>query len=77
MDGPTATRMIRQREREAGLPRTPIIALTANALSHQVESYRADGMDDFVAKPIEVARLVEALERAFAAEPAAVRRRAG
>jgi signal transduction histidine kinase/ActR/RegA family two-component response regulator len=77
MDGPTATRMIRQREREAGLSRTPIIALTANALSHQVESYRADGMDDFVAKPIEVARLVEALERAFAAEPAAVRRRAG
>ena len=77
MDGPTATRLIRQREGEAGRPRTPIIALTANALSHQVERYRADGMDDFVAKPIEVARLLEALENAFAQTPPVEQRLVG
>jgi PAS domain S-box-containing protein len=67
MDGPAATRAIRLREAELGRRRTPIIALTANAMSHQVESYRAAGMDDFVAKPIEVASLFAALERAIAA----------
>ena len=36
------------------------MALTANAMSHQVESYRAAGMDGFLAKPIEVAQSVRA-----------------
>ncbi|WGM37617.1 ATP-binding protein [Caulobacter sp. NIBR1757] len=62
VDGPTATRAIRARERATGRPRTPIIALTANAMSHQVAEYRAAGMDGFVAKPIEVGRLFAALE---------------
>ena len=47
MDGPTATRLIRKREAETGRLRTPIVALTANAMAHQVETYAADGMDDF------------------------------
>jgi len=64
MDGPTATREIRRRETELGRPRTPIVALTANAMAHQVEEYRAAGMDDFVAKPIEVGELFAALQRA-------------
>jgi PAS domain S-box-containing protein len=66
MDGPTATRFIRDRERAQGRPRTPIIALTANAMTHQVNEYRASGMDGFVAKPIEVGRLIEALHEALA-----------
>jgi len=61
MDGPTATRHIRQEEARTGRQRTPIIALTANAMAHQVAEYRAAGMDDFVAKPIEINRLFEAL----------------
>jgi PAS domain S-box-containing protein len=77
MDGPTATRLIRQREQETGRPRTPIVALTANAMAHQVEAYAADGMDDFVAKPIEVSRLAKALEDAVAPAPPATERRAG
>ncbi|MEA2351472.1 MAG: hypothetical protein QOG86_2413, partial [Thermoleophilaceae bacterium] len=36
MDGPTATRAIRAREAETGRARTPIVALTANAMAHQV-----------------------------------------
>jgi signal transduction histidine kinase/ActR/RegA family two-component response regulator len=66
MDGPTATREIRGREAASGRPRTPIIALTANALAHQVRGYLDAGMDDHVAKPIEAARLFAAVERAVA-----------
>jgi len=64
MDGPTATRKIRRREAELGRPRTPIVALTANAMAHQIEEYRAAGMDAFVAKPIDVAELLAALQAA-------------
>ena len=63
MDGPTAAREIRAREAAEGRARTPIIALTANAMAHQVAEYRAAGMDGFVAKPIEVSRLFAALEQ--------------
>jgi PAS domain S-box-containing protein len=62
MDGPTATREIRRREAAQGRARTPIVALTANAMAHQVAEYRAAGMDGFVAKPIEVARLFAVLQ---------------
>ncbi|WP_304165013.1 ATP-binding protein [Phenylobacterium aquaticum] len=63
MDGPTATRLIRAEEAAGGRTRTPIIALTANAMSHQVSEYLQAGMDDFVAKPMEVALLFRAIER--------------
>ncbi|MCR5876265.1 ATP-binding protein [Phenylobacterium sp. J426] len=52
MDGLAATAAIRAAEAAEGRPRTPIIALTANAMAHQVEAYRAAGMDGFVAKPV-------------------------
>ncbi len=65
MDGPTATRRIRQLEAASGRERTPIIALTANAMSHQVAEYAAVGMDGFVAKPIEIGRLFAAMRDAL------------
>jgi len=65
MDGPTATRRIRHLEAALGRPRTPIIALTANAMSHQVAEYAAVGMDGFVAKPIEIGRLFTAMQEAL------------
>jgi CheY-like chemotaxis protein len=65
MDGPTAARFIRERELAQGRRRTPIIALTANAMTHQVNEYLAAGMDDFVAKPIEVRRLIAVLDAAL------------
>jgi CheY-like chemotaxis protein len=65
MDGPTATRTIRRLEATAGRPRTPIIGLTANAMSHQVAEYRAAGMDAVVTKPIEIHKLFEALQTAL------------
>jgi len=70
MDGPTASRAIRLRERETGRPRTPILALTANAMNHQIASYREAGMDGFVAKPIVIERLFEAIAGALDAPDA-------
>src|SRR5690606_23360108 len=40
VDGPTATRRIREIEAARGRPRTPVIALTANAMAHHREEYR-------------------------------------
>ena len=73
MDGPTATRAIR------ALPgwgrQVPIIALTANVFADQRAEYAAAGMTDFVAKPIEVPKLLEAV--AGAVQNMAARVRAG
>jgi two-component system, sensor histidine kinase len=65
MDGLTATRRIREAEAATGRPRTPILALTANAMSLQIGECLAAGMDGHVAKPIEAARLFAALESAL------------
>jgi signal transduction histidine kinase/ActR/RegA family two-component response regulator len=70
MDGVAATHEIRRLEAVEGRSRTPIIALTANAMSHQVEALLADGFDDHVAKPIDIATLFAALDRAMGAAPA-------
>ena len=61
MDGIAAAREIRRREAIGGRARTPIVALTANALAHQVGEYLAAGMDDHVAKPIEISKLYETI----------------
>ena len=65
MDGLSATRAIREREGQTGRRRTPIIALTANAMAHHVSEYAANDMDSFVAKPIEVGRLFAAMDAAL------------
>jgi two-component system, sensor histidine kinase len=70
MDGVTATASIRAREQATGRRRTPIVALTANAMSHQVEQYKTAGMDGHVAKPIEAAALFKALTDATGAAEA-------
>jgi two-component system, sensor histidine kinase and response regulator len=62
MDGLTAAQRIRDLER-AGTRRTPIVALTANAMSGQLERCLGAGMDGFLTKPIELARLYETFDR--------------
>ncbi len=63
MDGVTATGLIRSREAQTGRRRTPIIALSANALSHQITAYTCAGMDAHVAKPIDMSVLQSEIER--------------
>ena len=60
MDGFTATRRIR--DAEGWRARTPIIALTANAMTGQLERCLAAGMDGYLTKPLDVARLRDTLE---------------
>jgi CheY-like chemotaxis protein len=71
MDGIAAAKAIRAAEAAERRPRTPILALTANALVHQVEEYLAAGMDGHVAKPIEINKLYDAMSRVLAAQTAA------
>ncbi|HYD46341.1 MAG TPA: ATP-binding protein [Phenylobacterium sp.] len=65
MDGIAAAKAIRDAEWSEQRKAIPIIALTANALSHQVEEYLAAGMDSHVSKPIEIAKLYEAISDAL------------
>ncbi len=77
MDGLEASMAIRQEERARGRKRTPIIAVTASVLSHETARYRAAGMDDVVAKPVETSTLMAAIKACLAAEaPAAIAARA-
>jgi CheY-like chemotaxis protein len=61
MDGLAATQAIRAREKEHHLPRTPIVAMTANAMQGDREICIAAGMDDYLSKPINQAELAEKL----------------
>jgi two-component system, sensor histidine kinase len=65
MDGPTATSIIRQRELDQDQARTPILALTANAMDHQLAEYRHAGMDGVISKPIDVQKLFGAITMAI------------
>ena len=60
-DGVTAAREIRKLEAREGRVRTPIIALSANVMAHQVAEYRAAGMDKVVGKPFEAEALWSAV----------------
>ena len=63
MDGPAAARAIREEEARLARRRTPIVALTANVMSHQLADYREAGMDAHIAKPIDLQTLFETLDQ--------------
>lgn len=64
MDGFELTRQIRAEENLSGSDRrTPIVALTANALKGEAERCLAAGMDDYLTKPLTLERLREAVAR--------------
>ncbi|NCA71795.1 MAG: response regulator, partial [Sphingobacteriia bacterium] len=65
MDGLSATRAIREREREQGLRRLPIIAMTANALTEDRQRCFEAGMDGYIPKPISLADLESEIRRFF------------
>jgi PAS domain S-box-containing protein len=65
MDGLEATRRIRALE--AGGHRTPIVALTANAMMGTLERCLDAGMDDYLTKPLDISRLQDVLDRFMSA----------
>jgi len=60
MDGTEATRIIRDKYGEDG---PVIIAMTANAMEGDKENYLANGMDDYIAKPIDIQHLKLTLQK--------------
>jgi CheY-like chemotaxis protein/nitrogen-specific signal transduction histidine kinase/HPt (histidine-containing phosphotransfer) domain-containing protein len=62
MDGFELTDAIRREERGGGR-RTPIVAITANALQGEADRCLAAGMDDYLSKPIDLKLLRQSLVR--------------
>jgi signal transduction histidine kinase/DNA-binding NarL/FixJ family response regulator len=63
MDGFELTRQMRADESALSRPRTPIVALTANALKGEAERCLEAGMDDYLTKPLMLDRLRETVAR--------------
>ena len=67
VDGFEATALIRARHREAGGPRVPIVALTADSMQGERRTWLDADMDGYVAKPIKPAELFDVIDRVMAA----------
>jgi GAF domain-containing protein/ActR/RegA family two-component response regulator/HPt (histidine-containing phosphotransfer) domain-containing protein len=63
MDGYELTRQLRASEAESGDGRTPIVAVTANAMRGEEERCLGAGMDAYLAKPVAIERLRATIER--------------
>jgi CheY-like chemotaxis protein/HPt (histidine-containing phosphotransfer) domain-containing protein len=70
LDGYEATQIVREREAQAakngqsqGARRTPIVAITANAMQGDRDRSLAAGMDDYLSKPFNLKGLLAVLER--------------
>ncbi len=63
MDGVSALGAIKARAAEAGVPAPPAAAVTAHAMTHQLEAYRAAGFEACVSKPLRMDTLASAIAR--------------
>jgi CheY-like chemotaxis protein len=70
MSGLEATLQIRAAEAAEGRARIPIVAVSANAMQHQMDEYLAAGMELHVAKPIQAQALYAAVQAALELRPA-------
>lgn len=69
LDGLETTRRMRTMETTA---RTPVVALTAHAMTEQKAELLLAGLDDYLSKPVSEAQLMHVIRRWIRAEPAAV-----
>jgi CheY-like chemotaxis protein/HPt (histidine-containing phosphotransfer) domain-containing protein len=63
MDGYTATQHIRDPQSKVKNHAIPVIAMTANAMQGDREKCMDAGMDDFIAKPVDVVKLQTKLDK--------------
>jgi len=63
MDGIEATHEILDFEKDEDIPHTPIVALTANALKGDRERFLAEGMDEYLTKPINKEALMNVIKK--------------
>ena len=63
LDGYEATKILRDRENNSQVSRTPVIALTANAMQGDREKCLSAGMDDYLAKPFNIQELTSILNK--------------
>ncbi len=61
MGGVEASRIIREQEQVTGRAKTPIIAVTANAMTHHMSEYESAGINGVVSKPIKADALANVL----------------
>lgn len=62
MDGITATRIIKSEERNKSIP---VLALTASAMRGEEDNIIRQGFDGYVGKPIEIKKLLEAINESL------------
>jgi len=63
LDGYSATSIIRLIEKDKNLIRTPIIAITAYALSGDKQKCLDSGMDDYISKPIDMINFFHVIDQ--------------
>lgn len=69
MDGYALVKAIRKIEASTSLPRTPVVAWTANALAEESNRCEESGMDDLLVKPAEMKQLRNVLAKWLAPDP--------
>ncbi len=65
MNGVDATKAILKYEKQKKLTHTPIVAVTTNALKGDRERYLAIGMDEYIAKPIDLNKFITVLKQFY------------
>ena len=65
MNGIDATKAILKYESSHNIKHTPIVAVTANALKGDRERFLAEGMDEYVSKPINLSKFITVLNKFF------------
>ncbi|HRP70706.1 MAG TPA: response regulator, partial [Turneriella sp.] len=72
LNGLEATAEIRKKEKEKGRPQVPIVALSGNAMSEDIQASKTVGCNAHLAKPVRKEELIEMLSRFLPTETPAV-----
>lgn len=70
MDGLTALKLLREKEAAQQLPRTPVLMVTAHAMTGDRERFLAAGADGYVSKPMSEAVLAQEIAKVCQLGPA-------